>query len=282
MAVILDGRKVSSLIKEDIRKSIDPFSEERVPCLAVVLVGNDNASRVYVRNKMKACMLTHIRSLQFNLKDNTSEEELLSLIERLNESPDVDGILVQLPLPEGIDEKKILEKIAPDKDVDGFNPINKGRLFEGSDCFLPCTPAGIIELLKYYKIDPDGKNCVLVGRSNIVGKPAAFLFLRENATVTICHSHSKNIRNFLQNADIIVSAVGKAGFIKEDMVKSDAVIIDVGMNRDENGKLVGDCDYEKIFPKASYITPVPGGVGPMTIAMLMKNVFKARGIERHK
>ena len=282
MAVILDGRKVSSLIKEDIRKSIDPFSEERGPCLAVVLVGNDNASRVYVRNKMKACMLTHIRSLQFNLKDNTSEEELLSLIERLNESPDVDGILVQLPLPEGIDEKKILEKIAPDKDVDGFNPINKGRLFEGSDCFLPCTPAGIIELLKYYKIDPDGKNCVLVGRSNIVGKPAAFLFLRENATVTICHSHSKNIKNFLQNADIIVSAVGKAGFIKEDMVKSDAVIIDVGMNRDENGKLVGDCDYEKIFPKASYITPVPGGVGPMTIAMLMKNVFKARGIERHK
>jgi methylenetetrahydrofolate dehydrogenase (NADP+)/methenyltetrahydrofolate cyclohydrolase len=282
MAVILDGRKVSSLIKEEIRSKIDPFSDEMVPCLAVILVGNDNASRLYVRNKMKACMLTHIRSLQFNLPEETGEDELLSLIERLDASPDVDGILVQLPLPESIDEKKILERIDPGKDVDGFHPINKGRLFEGSDCFVPCTPAGIIELLKYYNIDLDGKNCVIVGRSNIVGKPAAFLLLKENATVTICHSHSKNIRKYLQNADIIVSAVGKARFITEDMVKSNAVIIDVGMNRDEHGKLVGDIDYEKIFPKASYITPVPGGVGPMTIAMLMKNVFKARGIEKHK
>lgn len=276
MATIIDGKKVSKAIKDEVREEVLSLKEEGAEItLAVVIVGNDNASHIYVRNKRRACEYTGIRSLEYDLPEDTTEEELLSLIDRLNADDQVNGILVQMPLPKSIDSKKVIERIDPSKDVDGFHPINKGLLFEGSECFLPCTPAGIIELLKRYDIEISGKRCVVLGRSDIVGKPMSLLLLKENGTVTTCHSKTVDLASITKEADIIVSAIGKAKFVTADMVKPHAVIIDVGMNRDEEGNLCGDCDYDELFDACDYITPVPGGVGPMTIAILMKNVLFA-------
>ncbi len=245
------------------------------PGLAVIIVGNDIASRVYVNNKKKACEACNIYSEEYALPENTTEGELLDLIQKLNERKDISGILVQLPLPKGIDQEKVLLSISPKKDVDAFHPYNVGKIMIGDFDFLPCTPAGVMELIHLSGIDVCGKKCVVVGRSNIVGKPQAMLLLHENATVTICHSRTKNLKEECLNADILVAAVGKAKFITADMVRPGAVVIDVGMNRDENGKLCGDVDFENVKDKCFAITPVPGGVGPMTIAMLMRNTVKA-------
>ena len=243
--------------------------------LAVIIVGNDSASRVYVNNKKKACEECGILSEEYALPEETTEEELLSLIDTLNKKKSINGILVQLPLPKGIDSEKVLLSILPEKDVDAFHPVNVGKIMIGNFDFLPCTPAGVMELIHLTDIDVSGKECVVVGRSNIVGKPQAMLLLHEHATVTICHSRTKNLKEVCRRADILVAAVGKAKFITADMVKEGAIVIDVGMNRDENGKLCGDVNYDEVSAVASAITPVPGGVGPMTIAMLMKNTVKA-------
>ncbi len=245
------------------------------PGLAVIIAGNDSASRVYVNNKKKACEACNIYSEEYALPENTTEGELLDLIQKLNERKDISGILVQLPLPKGIDQERVLLSISPKKDVDAFHPYNVGKIMIGDFDFLPCTPAGVMELIHLSGIDVCGKKCVVVGRSNIVGKPQAMLLLHENATVTICHSRTKNLKEECLNADILVAAVGKAKFITADMVRPGAVVIDVGMNRDENGKLCGDVDFENVKDKCFAITPVPGGVGPMTIAMLMRNTVKA-------
>lgn len=276
MATILDGKQCSSEVRAEVKKAVDTLvlSQKRIPCLAVVLVGEDPASQIYVKNKAKACNETGIISKQFILPAASTEEEIISVVSSLNSDDNVDGVLVQLPLPDGINERNVIEAIAPEKDVDVFHPVNVGKLTLGIDGLQPCTPSGIIRLLDEYNIDIEGKNCVVVGRSSIVGKPISLLLLGRNATVTICHSRTKNLGDYTANADILVVAVGKAGIIKGDMVKDGAVVIDVGMNR-ENGKLCGDCDFETCSAKASYITPVPGGVGPMTIAMLMKNTIKA-------
>ncbi|MCR4781839.1 MAG: bifunctional methylenetetrahydrofolate dehydrogenase/methenyltetrahydrofolate cyclohydrolase FolD [Lachnospiraceae bacterium] len=274
MAIIIDGKKVSKEIKDEVREKVLALKEDGVElALAVVIVGNDNASHVYVRNKKRACEYTGIRSIEYDLAEDTKEEELLSLIDKLNEDKDINGILVQMPLPKSIDPDKVINRIDPNKDVDGFHPINKGKMLEGSECFLPCTPSGIIELLKRYNIEIEGKRCVVLGRSDIVGKPMSILLLSENGTVTTCHSRTKDLSSITKEADIIVSAIGKAKFLTSDMVKDGSVVIDVGMNRDENNNLCGDCVYDDLFEKCSAITPVPGGVGPMTIAMLMKNVL---------
>ena len=274
-AVIIDGKKISAQIKDEAKSLAAEFNADGIqPCLAVILVGDDPASRVYVRNKKRACEYVGIKSLSYELSEKTSQQELLELIEKLNNDKECNGILVQLPLPEHIDEQKVLLAIRPDKDVDGFHPYNVGLLSIGSARLKACTPAGCIELIKRSGIDIQGKSCVVVGRSNIVGKPVSMLLLAENGTVTVCHSKTKNIKDVCLGADIIVAAVGIPKFIKADMIKDGAVIIDVGINRLENGKLCGDVDFEACKEKAGFITPVPGGVGlPYSKDGLIKKFF---------
>ena len=275
MSKIIDGKAVSSAVKESIKNEVSALREKGVSVgLAVILVGEDPASKIYVANKKKACEQLGIISQEYILPENTTEEELLKLIDTLNSEKTINGILCQLPLPKGIDEQKVIKAISPEKDVDAFHPQNVGRIMIGDFDFVPCTPAGIIEMLDYYGISAEGKTCVVIGRSNIVGKPMGMLLLHKNGTVTICHSRTKNLSEITKTADILVAAVGKAKFVTSDMVKDGAVVIDVGMNRDD-GKLCGDVDFDEVSKKASYITPVPGGVGPMTIAMLMKNTLTA-------
>lgn len=276
MYKIIDGKEVSAYIKNQVKLEVEKLKLQGVTvALAVIIVGNDPASRVYVNNKRKACEATGIKSYEYALDENTSEDELLTLIEKLNSDSGVNGILCQLPLPNHISEKKIIEAIDYEKDVDCFHAVNVGKLWLGDYVFAACTPMGVMHLLEYYNIDVGGKNCVIVGRSNIVGKPMASLLLEKSATVTICHSKTQDLKSYTRNADIVISAVGRAKFITDDMVKDGAVVIDVGINRDENGKLCGDVDFESVKEKASYITPVPGGCGPMTIAVLMKNTLEA-------
>jgi methylenetetrahydrofolate dehydrogenase (NADP+)/methenyltetrahydrofolate cyclohydrolase len=277
----ISGKEISLSVKERVAKEVAEMKKTGIePCLAVILVGDDPASRVYVNNKKKACEFCGIRSLEYLLPADASQDELNSLVMKLNEDKSVNGILCQLPLPKHLDEQEVLNLIKPEKDVDAFHPENVGHIMIGDYNFLPCTPAGIMEMLKYEKIDLDGKNCVIIGRSNIVGKPMAMLMLKQNATVTICHSHTKNLSDIVRQADIVVAAVGRAKFVTADMIKDGAVIIDVGINRDENGKLCGDVDFDLCKEKASYITPVPGGVGPMTIATLMQNTITAAKIQK--
>lgn len=275
-AKIIDGKVIAAQMRAEMKQIVDAYRKEGiVPTLAVILVGDDSASQVYVRNKEKACHEIGIRSMIYRLRSNADEEELLGLVEELNEEDSVHGILVQLPLPKHINAQHILRAIDPKKDVDCFHPFNAGKMLEGSDGFLPCTPAGIIEMLHRSGIEIAGKHCVVLGRSNIVGKPMAILMLRENATVTICHSVTKDLKEWTRQADILISAVGKAKMVTIDMVKPGAVVIDVGMNRDAMGKLCGDVDYDAVSGIAGAITPVPGGVGPMTITMLLQNCLKA-------
>jgi methylenetetrahydrofolate dehydrogenase (NADP+)/methenyltetrahydrofolate cyclohydrolase len=283
MYKLISGKEVSQAVKLRVCDEVKELKEQGIePCLAVILVGDDPASRVYVNNKKKACEFCGIRSLEYVLPAETSEEELISLVEKLNNDKSVNGILCQLPLPKHLDEKKILNLIRPEKDVDAFHPENVGHIMIGDFSFLPCTPAGIMEMLRYENISLDGKNCVIIGRSNIVGKPMAMLMLKENATVTICHSRTTNLKEIVAGADVIVAAVGKPNFVTADMVKDGAVIIDVGINRMDDGSLCGDVDFEACKEKASYITPVPGGVGPMTIATLMQNTITATRIQNGK
>lgn len=273
MANIINGKEISAAIREEIKAGVHGMSVR--PGLAVVLVGDDPASAVYVRNKSKACAEVGIYSEVYRLPEETGREQLLGLIEQLNQSPLIHGILVQLPLPKHLDPEEVIMAIDPAKDVDAFHPVNVGKIMIGNYDFLPCTPAGVMELLHRSGIEVSGKECVVIGRSNIVGKPQAMLLLHENATVTVCHSKTRDLPSVCRRADILVSAVGKAKFVTADMVRNGAVVIDVGMNRDENGKLCGDVDFEPVSEKASYITPVPGGVGPMTITMLLKNTVTA-------
>lgn len=277
MYKIIDGKSLAASIKSTLAGTTQKLSEQygRRPCLAVILVGENQASVTYVKNKEKACEVCGITSEKYNLPDTTSEEEVLSLIDRLNADDTVDGILCQLPLPSHINEKKIINAISSEKDVDGFSPVSVGRLVTGDDGFVSCTPAGILELLKSVDTPISGKHCVVIGRSNIVGKPVSLLMLRENATVTVCHSRTENLADEVRRADIVIAAVGKRKFVTADMIKPGATVIDVGINRDENGKLCGDVDFENVAPLCRAITPVPGGVGPMTVAMLMKNTVKA-------
>lgn len=282
MYTLMDGKTVSQNVKMRVKDEVAALKEKGVEStLAVIIVGNDPASKVYVGNKKKACALVGIRSLEYALDEETTQQELLALIDKLNADKSVNGILCQLPLPKHLDEKAVIERIDPKKDVDCFHNENVGRLWTGDGVFLPCTPAGVMEILKEYNISVEGKNCVIIGRSNIVGKPMAALLLEKNATVTVCHSKTKNLAEICQNADLIVAAVGKAGFVRADMVKDGAVVIDVGINRNENGKLCGDVDFESVKEKASYITPVPGGCGPMTIALLMENTVRAVKIQNN-
>ena len=279
MAKLIDGKAVSARVKGEVAKEIAELKEKGIEAgLAVVIVGNNQASRVYVNNKKKACAEVGIASYEYALPEETTEAELLELVNKLNADPKVNGILVQMPLPKHINENAVINAIVPEKDVDAFHPRNVGHIMIGDYQFLPCTPAGVMELIAETGIDPAGKNCVVIGRSNIVGKPMAMLLLHKNGTVTICHSKTKNLKEICANADILVAAVGKAGFVTGDMVKEGAVVIDVGMNRNEQGKLCGDCAFDECAEKAAYITPVPGGVGPMTIAMLMKNTLTAAKI----
>lgn len=272
MAQLIDGKLIASQIKEELRDEVRALTEQgKTICLAVVQVGNDPASCVYVNNKKKACAYIGIESLSYELETSTSEEELIALVEELNENEKVNGILVQLPLPSHINEDRILQTISPQKDVDGFHPVSVGNLCIGDKGFLSCTPAGIIQLLKRSNLEIAGKECVVIGRSNIVGKPMAILLLRENGTVTVAHSKTKDLKEVARRADILVVAIGKKQFITSDYVKDGAVVIDVGMHRDAQNKLCGDVDFADVVNKASAITPVPGGVGPMTIAMLMNN-----------
>ena len=278
-AQIIDGKLISGQIKDELREKTALLKEKGIEVtLAVILVGEDPASQVYVRNKKRACEYIGFRSLSYELPTETTQDELLKLIDELNGRKDVDGILVQMPLPKHIDEKTVINAISPSKDVDGFHPMNVGALCIGEKGFVSCTPAGVIQLLKRGcdgKIDIAGKECVIVGRSNIVGKPMSLLMLRENATVTIAHSRTKNLEEVCKRADILIAAVGKAGMITKDHVKRGAVVIDVGINRGEDGKLCGDVKFDEVSEIASAITPVPGGVGPMTIAMLMNNCYEA-------
>lgn len=276
MAYIIDGKKISQVIKDELKEKVERLKAEgKQAALAVIQVGNDPASSVYVNNKKKACAYIGIESLSYELPEETTEQELLALVERLNQDETVHGILVQLPVPKHIDADKIIQTISPKKDVDGFHPQNVGNLVIGEKGFVSCTPAGIIQLLKRSNIEISGKNCVVVGRSNIVGKPMALLMLRENATVTIAHSKTRNLKELCKTADILIVAIGKPQFITAEYVKEGAVIIDVGIHRDENNKLCGDVKFDEVEPLASAITPVPGGVGPMTIAMLMNNCVEA-------
>lgn len=277
MAKLIDGKAVSQKVKEEVRAEIERDGLDIG--LAVVIVGNNQASRVYVNNKKKACEVCGIKSYEYALPEETPESELLDLVDTLNADPKVNGILVQLPLPKQINEEKIIARISPEKDVDAFHAVNVGKIMIGNYSFLPCTPAGVMELIHSTDTDVSGKECVVIGRSNIVGKPMAMLLLHENATVTICHSRTKDLAAVCRRADILVSAVGKADFVTADMVKDGAVVIDVGMNRNAENKLCGDVKFDEVEPKASYITPVPGGVGPMTIAMLMKNTLMAKRIQ---
>ncbi len=275
MSNIIDGKVVSAAVKERVKVEVETLKKQGVDvCLAVILVGNDPASQIYVANKKKACEQLGIISKEYILPENTTQDELLQLIEKLNADSTVNGILCQLPLPKNLDEKAVISAINPIKDVDAFHPVNVGKIMIGDYDFLPCTPAGVMEMLDYYNIDINSKECVVIGRSNIVGKPMAMLLLHKNGTVTICHSRTKNLAAVTSKADILVAAVGKAKFVTADMVKDGAVVIDVGMNR-ADGKLCGDVDFDAVSQKASYITPVPGGVGPMTIAVLMQNTLTA-------
>ena len=272
MAKLIDGKKISGEIKDELKEKVAQLKEQGIEVtLAVIQVGNDPASTVYVGNKKKACAYIVIRSLAYELPEETTQEELLALVRELNDRKDVNGILVQLPLPAHIDEDTVIRTIAPKKDVDGFHPQSVGLLSIGQKGFVSCTPAGIIQLLKRSGIEIDGRECVVVGRSNIVGKPMAMLLIRENGTVTVCHSHTKDLKEVTRRADILVVAIGKRQFITADYVKEGATVIDVGMHRKEDGKLCGDVDFDSVEPVAGAITPVPGGVGPMTIAMLMNN-----------
>ena len=273
MSKILNGKKIAEEIKNEIKLEVDKLKIK--PCLAVVVVGENPASQIYVRNKKHACEKVGIKSISHEIKEDAGEKELLLLINNLNLDKEVHGILVQLPLPTHIDENKIINAINPEKDVDGFHPLNIGKMMLGLKTLLPCTPSGIIEILKRSSIQIEGKHVVMVGRSNIVGKPVAQLLLNKNATITICHSKTKNLKEITRQADILVVALGKAKFIKKDMIKDKVIIIDVGINRLENNKICGDVDFENVKNKASLITPVPGGVGPMTIAMLLKNTLEA-------
>lgn len=276
MAKILSGKIVSQRIKDELRdEAAELKAQGKQTGLAVVLVGDDSASKVYVRNKEKACEDLGIYSEIHRLPEETTERELLDLVEKLNNDDKIDGVLVQLPLPKHLDDSVIINNIRPDKDVDAFHPVNVGKIMIGDYDFLPCTPAGIMELIHESGVSVDGKNCVVIGRSNIVGKPMSMLLLHENGTVTTCHSHTQNLAEITKRADILVAAVGIAKFVKADMVKPGAVVIDVGMDRDENGKLCGDVDFDDVEPIAGAITPVPGGVGPMTVAMLMRNTVTA-------
>lgn len=276
MAQLLKGKEVSARIKSELKTEVEKLKEKGIcPGLAVIIVGDDPASQVYVRNKERACEECGIYSEKYELSAKTSQEELLSLIETLNKKNSISGILVQLPVPKHIDEETIINAIAPQKDVDAFHPVNVGKIMVGNYDFVPCTPAGVMELIKESGIDVSGKECVIVGRSNIVGKPQAMLLLHQNGTVTICHSKTNNLEEKTKQADILVAAVGIPNFIKGNMIKEGAVVIDVGINRMENGKLCGDVEFETAEKAAGAITPVPGGVGPMTIAMLMKNTVKA-------
>ena len=272
-AVIIDGKAVSAKVRAEIAAEVE--SMESKPGLAVIIVGEDPASKVYVRNKAKGCAEVGFYSEVHELPESTSEDELLSLIDRLNGDGKINGILVQLPLPKHLDEKAVINRIRPEKDVDAFHPVNTGKIMIGDYDFLPCTPAGVMRLLSEYGISPEGKKCVVVGRSNIVGKPQAMLLLQKNGTVTVCHSRTPDLRSECKNADILVVAIGKAKFIDASYIKPGAAVIDVGMDRDENGKLCGDVDFESAKEVAGAITPVPGGVGPMTIAMLLTNTLKA-------
>lgn len=276
-AQIIDGKAVSAKVKEEVRQEIE--REGLDIGLAVVIVGDDPASRVYVNNKKKACEVCGIKSYEYALPAETTEEQLLELVDTLNKDDKVNGILVQLPLPKHLNEEKVIERISPMKDVDAFHASNVGKIMIGSYAFLPCTPAGCMELIHSTGIDVSGKECVVIGRSNIVGKPMAMLLLHENGTVTICHSRTQNLKEVCRRADILIAAVGRAGFVTADMVKDGAVVIDVGINRNGDGKLCGDVAYDEVKEKASFITPVPGGVGPMTIAMLMKNTVMAKRIQ---
>lgn len=281
-ALVLDGKTVSAAVKEEVAKEVKALNETGInSCLAVVIVGDDPASRVYVNNKKKACEVCGIKSLEYALPADTTNEELLSLVKELNENAEVNGILVQLPLPKHLDEKLVIESIDPKKDVDAFHASNVGKIMIGEYDFLPCTPAGVMEILKYYNISVEGKNCVVIGRSNIVGKPMAMLLLHANGTVTVTHSRTQNLKDICKEADVLVAAIGKAEFVTADMVKEGAVVLDVGINRGEDGKLRGDVNYIEVSEKASAITPVPGGVGPMTIAMLMKNTLKATKLQNN-
>lgn len=272
LAVIIDGKKISAQIKDELKEKVAQLKEKGIEVtLAVIQVGNDPASTVYVGNKKKACAYVGIRSLAYELPEETTQEELLDLVRELNDRKDVNGILVQLPLPAHIDEDTVIRTIAPEKDVDGFHPQSVGMLSIGQKGFVSCTPAGIIQLLKRSGIQIEGKECVVVGRSNIVGKPMAMLLIRENGTVTVCHSRTRDLKEVTKRADILVVAIGKRQFITADYVKEGAAVIDVGMHRKEDGKLCGDVDFDSVEPVAGAITPVPGGVGPMTIAMLMNN-----------
>ncbi|SER53990.1 bifunctional methylenetetrahydrofolate dehydrogenase/methenyltetrahydrofolate cyclohydrolase FolD [Lachnobacterium bovis] len=272
MAQLIDGKKISTEIKEALKLEVAQLKEKGTDCvLAVIQVGEDPASKVYVRNKKRACEFIGIESISYELPEETTQEELLQIIDKLNADSKVKGILCQLPLPKHINEDTVIKRISPQKDVDGFHPENVGALVIGQKGFVSCTPFGIIQLLKKSNIEIDGKQCVIVGRSNIVGKPMALLMLRENATVTVCHSHTKNLKEITKTADILIVAIGKPKFINHEYVKDGAVVIDVGIHRQENNKLCGDVDFDSVLPKVSAITPVPGGVGPMTIAMLMHN-----------
>lgn len=277
MAIRMDGKALSAKLRAALKEETEEFATKTGirPGLAVIIVGEDPASKIYVRNKGKACEEVGYRSEIYELPTETTEEQLLELVHVLNDRADIHGILVQSPLPKHLDEALIVNNISPDKDVDAFHPTNVGRIMIGDYRFLPCTPAGVMELLKEYDIDPTCKECVVVGRSDIVGKPMAMLLLHANGTVTICHSRTKNLAEVTRRADILVMAIGRADFLTGDMVKEGAVLIDVGMNRNAEGKLTGDIDFATCEPKASYITPVPGGVGPMTITMLMKNTLAA-------
>lgn len=274
---IIDGKAISLKIKDQLKEQTEKLKSEHgvVPCLAVIIVGDDPASKVYVNNKKKACEYIGFKSLEFVLEESTTQEELLSLIDKLNKDEDVDGILCQLPLPKHIDEDSVLNAIDYDKDVDAFHPTNVGKLMIGNYHMIPCTPAGVMELIDSTGIDLEGKNAVVVGRSNIVGKPLALLLLHKNATVTVCHSKTQNLKDICLGADVLIAAVGRPDFITADMVKDGAVVIDVGINRNAEGKLCGDVDFQSVKEKASFITPVPGGCGPMTIAMLMKNTYNS-------
>ena len=276
MAKIIDGKMIAQKVRQEIREETEKLIAQGVkPGLAVIIVGEDSASQVYVRNKIKGCAEVGFYSENYELPTDTTEDELLGLVQKLNADPAIHGILVQLPLPRHLDENKVIATIDPQKDVDAFHVQNVGKIMLGQYDFLPCTPAGVMKLFEYSGIEVAGKDCVVVGRSNIVGKPQAMLLLHANGTVQICHSKTKNLAEKTRSADILVVAIGKAKFITGDMIKEGAVVIDVGMDRDENGKLCGDVDFDSCFEKASYITPVPGGVGPMTITMLLRNTLSA-------
>ena len=283
MAEILDGKELAKKVRQDLKEEVKELKKKGiVPKLAVIMVGENSSSEVYFKNKSKAFIKTGIYFEQFLLEQKTTEEELLALIEKLNQDENVHGILLQSPVPKQIDINRAFRTIRPDKDVDGFHPVNVGNLVIGEDCFISCTPFGVMKLLEEYKIELEGKNAVILGRSNIVGKPMVQCLLAENATITVCHSKTQKIKEIVKNADIVISAIGKPHFVTGDMIKEGSVVIDVGINRLENGTIVGDVEFETVSKKASYITPVPGGVGPMTIAMLLCNVVKAAKLQNNQ